>query len=106
LLLGDSKLAKHREQLLSFHSLEPGLVLMNVPEGHAASAKVTQRSAKYSVDPPAESLPIGTRQSRQENQYMSSGMSALMCDHMPAGDSIHQGGPGENHCRVQTGRMT
>ncbi|KAL0050731.1 hypothetical protein WJX82_005996 [Trebouxia sp. C0006] len=38
----DSKLAKLREQLLSFHSLESGIVLMNVPEGRSASAKEVQ----------------------------------------------------------------
>ncbi|DBA77010.1 TPA: hypothetical protein ACH3X1_009600 [Trebouxia sp. C0004] len=41
-VIRDSKLAKLREQLLSFSSLEPGLVLMSVPEGHSASAKEVQ----------------------------------------------------------------
>ncbi len=90
-VIRDSKLAKHREQLLSFSSLDPGLVLMSVPEGHSASAKVTHPSAKYLVEPSAECLSTGTQQTRWENQYMSCGMSALMCDHMAAGDSVHQG---------------
>ncbi|DBB04293.1 TPA: hypothetical protein ACH3X1_012790 [Trebouxia sp. C0004] len=41
-VIKDSKVAKHREQLLSFSSLEPGLVLMSVPKGHSASAKEVQ----------------------------------------------------------------
>ncbi|KAA6419935.1 MAG: hypothetical protein FRX49_10125 [Trebouxia sp. A1-2] len=41
-VIRDSQLAKHREQLLSFSSVEPGLVLMSVPEGHSASAKEIQ----------------------------------------------------------------
>ena len=67
MVVRDSKLAKHREQLLSFHSVEPGLVLMNVPEGNSAFAKVTHHSVKYLVDPSAESLPIGTQQTRRKN---------------------------------------
>ena len=61
----DSKLAKQCEQLLSLHSVEPGLVLMNVPEGHSASAKVTHPPVKYLLDPSAESLPISTQQTRR-----------------------------------------
>ena len=52
----DSKLAKHREQLLSLLSVEPGLVLMNVPKAHSASAKVMHPLAKYLLGPSAERL--------------------------------------------------
>ncbi|KAA6419968.1 MAG: hypothetical protein FRX49_10158 [Trebouxia sp. A1-2] len=45
-VIRDSQLAKHREQLLSFSSVEPGLVLMSVPEGHSASAKALSMTAK------------------------------------------------------------
>ncbi len=79
---------------------------MDVPEGHSASAKVTHPSAKYLLEPSAECLSTGTQQTRRENQDMSSDMSALTCDHMAAGGSVHQDGPGKNHCSVRAGRET
>ena len=69
-VIRDSQLAKHREQLLSMSSLEPGLVLMSVPKGHSASAKVSHPSAMYLLEPSAECLSNSKQQHNSNTEVL------------------------------------